>query len=35
MNSKYELDSIYSVKEFTGSVFTRLFEDDNEVRNNN
>lgn len=26
MDSKYELDSIYSVEEFTGSVFTRLFE---------
>jgi hypothetical protein len=35
LNNNHELDAIYSVKEFTGSVFTRLFTDDDEVRNNN
>lgn len=35
LNNNYELDAIHSVKEFTGSVFTRLFTDDDEVRSNN
>lgn len=30
IDNNYRLAAIYSVKEFTGSVFTRLFEDDGE-----
>lgn len=31
IDNEYELGSIISVKEFSGSVFTRLFEDDGEI----
>lgn len=35
LNNNYELEAIYSIKEFTGSVFTRLFADDDEVGSSN
>ena len=35
LDNNYELEAIYSAKEFTGSVFARLFADNDEVSNNN